>query len=327
MSTDGTPKVSVVIATYNYARFLPDALGSVQAQTLADWECIIADDASTDGTAEVVRKYTDADKRFLYMRLPVNGGVAAARNAGLAQARGRYIQLLDADDVLGPRKLELHTAFLEENADVAVVYSDFFRFTESPETPEGGGYKQEEQLTAAGKQVLTRLIPGNIFRLNTVLFRKEVLARIQGFRAEFRYVEDWDFWLQIAATDARFAYIDVPEARCGVRLNPGSLSSDRPAMRKYQMRVRHSLWHEGGLSWGQRFRLLLRSADFYLHMRLVHKEPVIFLDEADDGFRGRVRAMAVLVRPFWFVLNRVLRPIRQSSGSTASTPRMENLQP
>ena len=98
------PAVSVVVATYNHGRWLGDAIASVRAQTLADWELLVADDGSTDDTAAVVASSGDSRVRYLP---GVRAERAAARNRGIAAARGELVAFLDADDLWPPRKLEL----------------------------------------------------------------------------------------------------------------------------------------------------------------------------------------------------------------------------
>lgn len=93
--------ISVVVTSYNYGKYLDDALRSVQAQSFEDWGCIIVDDGSEDATPETSTAWVGRDRRFIYLRQE-NAGLSAARNAGLSKARGRYIQILDADDMILP---------------------------------------------------------------------------------------------------------------------------------------------------------------------------------------------------------------------------------
>ena len=97
------PLISIVIPCYNYAHHLSETLESVKSQLLEDWECIIIDDGSTDSTPEVSRVYTNADSRFRYYRQE-NQGLSAARNAGVKKIKGRFVQFLDADDLISPEK-------------------------------------------------------------------------------------------------------------------------------------------------------------------------------------------------------------------------------
>src|SRR3954462_4214752 len=92
------PLVTVVMPSYNYARFIGDALESLSAQTYGEWECIVCDDGSTDDTGEVVARYIEREPRVHYVRQP-NQRQAVAKNTALNLARGRYVQFLDADDL------------------------------------------------------------------------------------------------------------------------------------------------------------------------------------------------------------------------------------
>ena len=112
--------VSLVIATYNHARFLGEALDSAVAQTLEGVEVVVVDDGSTDDTEAVLARYGG---RLRVIRQP-NRGLAAARNTGLAAARGTYVSFLDADDVLMPTKLAEQAAILDRAPTVGWTYCD-----------------------------------------------------------------------------------------------------------------------------------------------------------------------------------------------------------
>src|SRR5687767_5351505 len=104
MQPNTSPRVSVVLTCYNYARYLPEAVESVLSQTVDDFELIIVNDGSTDRTAEVAGRFlTDARVRYIYQE---NGGQAKAKNRGIREARGAFIAFLDADDVWSGDKLE-----------------------------------------------------------------------------------------------------------------------------------------------------------------------------------------------------------------------------
>ena len=113
--TRWTPEVTIVTPAYNAARFLNESLDSTAAQTFERWERIIVDDGSRDDTLDLARAAAKADPRNRVVALSANRGVAAARNAALREARGRYIALLDADDMWLPEKLERQLRFMNEN--------------------------------------------------------------------------------------------------------------------------------------------------------------------------------------------------------------------
>lgn len=114
-------EVSVIIPCHDAAGFLGDALRSVAQQSLRDFECIIVDDASTDGSAAIAQSFVEEDRRFQLLSLPQNGGASAARNAGIDRATGKWIALLDADDLYLPDRLDRLAELGErETADMVV---------------------------------------------------------------------------------------------------------------------------------------------------------------------------------------------------------------
>jgi len=129
-----SPLVSVITAAYNAEPFIAETIASVQAQSLADWEMLVADDASSDRTAEIVERFAAQDPRVRLIRLEQNGGVARARNAALTAAKGRYIAFLDSDDLWLPQKLERQVGFMQRH-EAAVSYTSFRRIDEEGGSP------------------------------------------------------------------------------------------------------------------------------------------------------------------------------------------------
>ncbi len=118
------PLVSIITPVYNAARWLPETLATVRAQTLADWEQILVDDGSTDGSAEIVEAAAREDARFRMLRTPSNGGPSAARNLAIDAARGRFIAFLDADDLWLPNKLARSVEWMTEHG-YSFIYHDY----------------------------------------------------------------------------------------------------------------------------------------------------------------------------------------------------------
>lgn len=127
------PLVSVITPAFKAARFIGETIGSVQAQSLEDWEMMIADDCSPDDTCEVVAGFASKDPRIKLIRQDANQGPAAARNAALAQATGRYIAFLDSDDLWLPEKLEKQVDFMAQK-DCAISYTCYRRLSEDSRT-------------------------------------------------------------------------------------------------------------------------------------------------------------------------------------------------
>lgn len=292
-------KVSTIVPSHNYGAFIGDALRSVEAQTFGDWECIVVDDASTDDTAAQVEAFVQRDPRFRYLRLSRNAGVSVARNTGLQVATGSYIQFLDADDAIAPRKLELQVEVLDREADVDLVYSDYIRFTDRPDWSAPGAYRPDERLSGSGDRVMARLLRSNIFRIHTLLFRAQVLRDVGVFRDAFSHVEDWDLWLRVVAHGCRFRFLDDPRALSAVRSNPHSLSSDKPAMRRHYLPVLQHVWAHGRLSFRNALGLILRYDLFLLDRLLLRKGEVIVLKDRRIPFLVVVTLTSLVVLPIW----------------------------
>jgi glycosyltransferase involved in cell wall biosynthesis len=120
------PAVSVITPVFNAAKWLPEMLNSVKQQTFKDWEHILVDDRSTDGSVELIEAAAAQDTRIRLVRLEANGGPAQARNRALEIAQGRYIALLDADDLWLNDKLEKCLQFMQENQHPFVYHA--FRY-------------------------------------------------------------------------------------------------------------------------------------------------------------------------------------------------------
>lgn len=118
-----TPKVSIVLPTYNRAEFLPQAFASIRAQSFADWELIVIDDGSTDETESLVAEFASSSLQPVFYISQENKGPAAARNAGIQHARGECIAFFDSDDEWLPGHMSESVAALEANADVDWVYA------------------------------------------------------------------------------------------------------------------------------------------------------------------------------------------------------------
>ncbi|HEV8658844.1 MAG TPA: glycosyltransferase [Thermoanaerobaculia bacterium] len=223
-----TPRVTVIIAAYNYAQFIGEALDSVLAQTLTDWECVVVDDGSTDATPEIVKQWVARDSRFRYVGQE-NRGPNAARNVGLSRSSGDYVQFLDADDRLAPSKLAKHARYLDEHSDADIVYgpATFFR----TEEPEKILYSRDGQLSrplmpqvSSGKEALRKLQMFNIMPILAALTRRSVFDRVGKLNESVRTNEDWDFWLRCAIGGCEFRYVASEESLAFIRTHPQSAS-------------------------------------------------------------------------------------------------------
>jgi glycosyltransferase involved in cell wall biosynthesis len=247
------PKVSIVIPCYGQAQYLPESVGSVVAQTFRDWEIVIVDDGSPDDAAVVAAGLIarHAPARISLVRQP-NGGVARARNAGIAASTGRYALPLDADDRLHREFLAETVAVLDADPLVAIAYTDF-RFFEGA-----------DDVRIRPEYDVDRLCEFNLMA-STALFRREAWQATGGYDPELGGLEDWDFWLSCA--ERGFYGRRVPRMLFDYRRRAGSRNDAATAQRAAlvrQIRVRHPALY----SPARRFRRWVRRTRGRLLRRL-----------------------------------------------------------
>jgi len=229
MSQGEAPKVSVIIPSYNYARFLGKAIASLQAQSCTDWEAIVVDDGSTDDTERVVTVLMDKDSRIVYFHQP-NSGLSAARNAGIRRARGEYIIFLDSDDLLTANKLSAHIEHLQNNPHVDISYSRFRYFQDGDEsrlfTKLDLSSKREWMVAIDGRcdVALPVFLGGNNMAVHAAMVRRSLVDRVGNFDTGLRALEDWDYWLRCILGGAHLAFMDDPQALALTRVHKGSLT-------------------------------------------------------------------------------------------------------
>jgi glycosyltransferase involved in cell wall biosynthesis len=182
------PLVSAVITTYNYGRFVVDAVQSVLAQTYPDVEVIVVDDGSTDDTALRLQPYL-GKIRYIHQE---NSGVDAARNNGIAAARGQYIGLLDADDMWHPERIQRQMQYIAEHPQAAVIAGDTI-------TDLANGWPALPAATPARTVSIEELVIQSRFAPSSALVRKDCFAAVGLFRSNISGAADRDMWIRLAA--------------------------------------------------------------------------------------------------------------------------------
>ncbi len=225
----GAPVVSVVIAAYNRADTLPAAIESVRAQTRADWEIVVGDDASTDDTPRVLRALAAREPRCRWVRLPRNRGAGAARNAAIRLARGPWVAILDADDAWDPEKLERQLAAVESSSGAVWSYH---------------GVRLRRQGDLVGElrphpRWVTRLLATDGEVIHTsVLYRRDALLALGGFDETLRRSQDWDLFLRLLRQYGPRACVRLEEVLATYQLRPGTMPPHLVAIgRRCQIRV------------------------------------------------------------------------------------------
>ncbi len=229
-----TPAVSVIMPVHNGAEWLAEAVSSVRAQDFGDFELIIVDDGSDDGTAAMLSGIAAADRRIrLLHQLPQ--GIVAALNKAIAEARAPYLARLDADDRARPDRLGKQFTFMQAHPEIGLL----------------GTFA--ERIDAAGN-VVGRLAPPtdparlarvlartNPFVHSSVMMRTALVRRIGGYRAAFRAAEDYDLWLRLAEAalpTCRGATRYGNRSRCGLRSDRPRAGAAAPAIRPIPSRRR-----------------------------------------------------------------------------------------
>lgn len=184
------PAVTVLMSVYNGEEFLPCALASIFSQTFPDFELWVIDDGSTDRSAEILAGIDDP--RLQVLTNTRNIGLTASLNRGLKEARGAYIARLDADDLALPQRLARQKAILDKQPGVGLVGSFAGKIDESGQ-PSG--------------QWATPLEPEDIYYLlnfrnclthSTVMFRRDLVLSLNGYREDLRYAQDYDLWFRLS---------------------------------------------------------------------------------------------------------------------------------
>ena len=185
------PLISVVMVTCNVEHFLAEAIESILGQTFREFEFIIVDFGSTDSSKAIAQSYAAKDARVRLHEIP-HCGLAAARNASCFLARGRYVAIMDADDVSLPDRLRWEIDFMEAHPEVGVLGGD----TEWIDA--AGKSFRVERFPTDDHAIRVALSAGCAFCQPTVLIRKEAFELVGGYRTAFVFAEDCDLWLRMA---------------------------------------------------------------------------------------------------------------------------------
>ena len=212
--------VSVITPLFNSEKYIGNTISSVINQTYENWELIIIDDCSTDGSLDIVRKFIDLDERIYLIQSETNfGGPAKPRNIGINASNGQYIAFLDSDDVWYPEKLQVCMASFKESVDI--LFHDFIKF---------GNVNIFSKKYLKGKELLkpvtkNLLIKDNAIINSSVIVRKKLIEKV-GFIDESKDMiaaEDYNLWLKISTITNNFLYL--PKVMGKYLVGDGNISS------------------------------------------------------------------------------------------------------
>ena len=217
------PLVSVIMPCYNMERFLPQTIASVVGQTFEDWELLIVDDASTDGTHDVLKQAGDHDQRIRWFVKPEHSGIADTRNRCLQMAQGRYLAFLDADDLWYPNKLERQLKFMTEG-NIGFSYTSYDCVDEN-------GTPLDKTVKTAGNLDYKSFLRNTIIGCSTVMLDADIVGQVTV--PDFRTSEDTATWLGILKKGIIAHAFD--ESLTSYRVRRKSASSNK-------MKASYDLW-------------------------------------------------------------------------------------
>ncbi len=264
--SEKVPTVSVIIPTYNRAYLVGRSIQSVLNQTYQDFELIVVDDASTDGTEDVVRSFND--KRIRYLKHDKNKGGAAARNTGIIAARGEYIAFQDSDDEWVPEKLEKQMKAMKTVSPVVgVVYTGFYRLQGDKKT-----YIPSSKVIKKEGDILSSLIKKNFVTTQAMVVKRECLEKAGLFDEDLPRFQDWELCIRISK-HYHFKLIDEPlvilyHQPVSISTNQKALiearklilhkhfdiiKKDRKTLANHYLKIAHLLFSAGTISDGRSY--------------------------------------------------------------------------
>jgi glycosyltransferase involved in cell wall biosynthesis len=284
------PTFSVIIAAYQVAHLVGEAVGSAIAQSLPAHEVIVCDDGSSDDIEGALTPYRD---RIVFLRKE-NGGEASAKNVAARAASGDFIAILDADDVFMPGRLE---AF----AELAATRPDLDILTTDAQLELDG--QVVRRCYTDGFQFVVYDQRSGILKRNFILglaaVRRDRLLAAGGFDESLRWTTDWDCWIRLILEGSRAGLVDEPLAR--YRLHPGSLSSQRARLLEGRVRTLEKAARHPGLEHGERQVVADSLAVNRRALDLAESREAL-LERRPDARR---RALAVAVGPGFGVRTRL----------------------
>ncbi len=239
---------------YNGEKYIAEAIESILKQTFTDFEFIIVDDGSQDGSAAISRTYAERDKRIRYIQMGENQGEAGARNAGIAEAGGKFVAMMDCDDVSLPERLQFQVDFLDANRDIGAVGVGI-QIADEDLSP-----LFAYRLPQCHALILLSMIFGETaIARASIMARRESLVASGGYRTEFKVATDYEFFLRLVwQTRMRYASLETilylyrrHEASIMARANTRNLRAKTHARREALER----LWGEAP---GETLDLLLK---------------------------------------------------------------------
>lgn len=210
------PQISVITTVYNSTRFLDEAIFSVRNQSFSDFEFIIVNDCSTDNSGEIIARHAAQDKRICVVNNETNLGSLASRNRALEHAHGKYIAVLDSDDVCLPDRFKVQYEYLQSHPDIALIGTGAEIINE-----EGQIIGHKHPLTDAGKIKYLLLLRNPIIH-SSVMFRKSAMDVVGNYNPDYLHAEDYKLYASLVS--AHYRITNLPQVLVKYRHSSQGLS-------------------------------------------------------------------------------------------------------
>lgn len=233
------PTISVLMPVYNAERYVGAAVESILAQSFSDFEFIIVDDGSKDGSLAMLQKYADKDQRIRIVSRP-NTGIVGALNDGLALCRADWVVRMDADDWSYPQRFERQLAFMKEHPDYLAAGTDHELMDSD------GDCIGVRHFPHTAEQIINTMLSGECCVLHpTVIMQRAILTKLGGYRHEYQWVEDYDLFLRIMEQGL---LINQPEPLIRYRMHANSVCLTRHST---QVQLTVQVCNEARIRWGK----------------------------------------------------------------------------
>lgn len=224
------PTVSINLCCYNSEPFLEETLQSVFAQTFTDWELVVVNDGSTDGTERIIQAHQAAGRPIVY-HAQANAGLGAARNKAIELSQGEFIAIIDHDDLWTPLKLERQMALFAGRPQVGLVYTNAaVRYPDGRLRP----YTELARVTLHRGQMLLPLVLNDFIVCSSILLRRQTLDEVGWLNPAFVQAEEYDLLLRVAE---RHEFDYTPEPLTIYRLHSGNSSWNLPRLRQESAQI------------------------------------------------------------------------------------------
>ncbi len=228
-----TPKISVVMSVYNSEKFLDAAIKSILEQSFKNFEFIIINDGSTDNSSEIIKKYIENDKKIVLINNKKNLGRAKSRNEGLKIARGKYVAILDSDDIALPERLGEQYNFLGKNREFFLVGSSAYNIDEQ------GGILTTHKSISNPSKVVNKLARRNCIYHSSVMYKN---SKKYFYREKFPYSQDYDFYLRLLSDNKKLTNLKKPLIK--YRINPEAISFSQRTKQKLFAEKAREFYHQ-----------------------------------------------------------------------------------